>query len=148
MSELEDPEIETLHVDLATGGRPLERVMEAFLTLPGNGRGWIVDMEHDKGCPTIESDILDSCSCEILRLVAHTTKRPVFRTSKVGPEWQAVGSVGGSIGWKPPLLTGDVPAHVRNYWTAVWDTMQARLPDWERDYWARRIGGEEEPDKS
>src|SRR5262245_40258720 len=98
-------EIETYELRLATGGRPLERVMEAFLALPGNGRGWMVDIEHDAGCPTIGSDILERCSCEIIRLTAHTVKRAVWRTTKVPERYQPRES-SNPPGWKPPRLDG------------------------------------------
>src|SRR5262245_12072143 len=139
---LEMSELRHLHVEIPTGGKPLEKVMEAFLSLPNEGRAWVVDINHDDGCPTMKSDVIEDCTCEILLLVAHTLKRPVFKTDKVPPEWQAVESTGGALGWKPPLLAGrgDVPIAVTEYWHAVFDNVRARLPDWERDYWARRLG--------
>ena len=143
MSEIEEGEIVTMHVDLATGGRPLERTMEAFLALPGEGRGWMVDVCHDVGCPTQASEVLSDCTCEILQLVARSLKRPVFKTDKVPEKYQAVASEGGALGWKPPLLDGTEPDYVKKYWVGVLLTMKDKLPDWEKSYWVRRLRGEE-----
>jgi hypothetical protein len=67
-------EMEHLGVEVATGGRPMERVDEAIRRLPGGPRGWLLDVHHDDGCPATRNGNLQDCDCEILLLFAHGLK--------------------------------------------------------------------------
>jgi len=134
-------DVETYHIELVTGGNTIERLTEAVMALPGKGRGWLIDVQHDEGCPAVVSDIVSDCNCEIVICTAQTPKvrhQPkLFRTDKVPEQYQAVYSTG-RLGWKPPLLKPDASQDVREYWRAV--TENVKIPESEREYWRRRVG--------
>lgn len=56
--------------ELATGGRPRERLAEALASAHGTLTPGlhIVGVAHDEGCPAVEGRGMAACTCEIVEM--------------------------------------------------------------------------------
>jgi hypothetical protein len=62
------------YVDVACGGDPARAVLRAVSEIlerqSNRGEVWRLGSGHDDGCPAMEGEGMESCSCEIVQLEA------------------------------------------------------------------------------